>query len=187
MRWHLAALTAFLWTSPDILPPGHKGLHHTYRLTGLERFPEYRFLHAPVHLKGWKFLEDGEEFRWYKLHGTRIYAVRNGVEIPEEFSAEWLSTLAKTGYDLHIQSSVRSDSPYARRRTVYELKNVSTDGVEIALVKDEYFDKAGKVLKSMGFRPGPVQTDASGSNPFGWLLGLSLGAVLLLVVLRLRS
>ena len=160
--------------TPDVLLPGQKGIHHTYRLTGLERFPGYRFLSAPKHLDGWQWIEEGKPFTWYKLHGARIYAVPQGTEVPAEYSVDFLATLPCTAEELHVQSVVDEGSPCASRNTVCELRSVSPGGVEIAVVRDEYLDENGE----------PV---GAGRSPTPWLVGTACVAALLLLGLRRRG
>ena len=177
----LTAATPRPSLSPDILLPGQKGLHHTYRLVGLDKFPGYRFLHAPVHLSGWRFIEEGKRFSWYKLRGTRIYAVAKGMEVPKELDASFLAKLPQTAREFHVQSMIAKQSPFTSRETVYELRAVTGEDVEMALVKDEYIAPDGRRASAQGGATAPDSPASAGTGILYAISGISLTVILLLM------
>jgi len=165
--------------SGDVLAPGQKSIQHHYFLEGMDAFPDHRFLYHPVHLSGWKVIEEGQGFSWYHLHDARIYAVPKTMELPApDAGDDWLADLPVTEESLSMQNSVNVANPAKSRKSIYRVTSVSDGVVGVEVVHDTLRDAKEEVVEPGDVRPSYIM--AAG------LAGFALAALAALIVLARR-
>lgn len=165
--------------SADVLAPGQKSIQHQYFLEGMDAFPDHRFLYYPVHLSGWKVIEEGEGFSWYHLHNARIYAVPKTKELPDRDAGDdWLADMPVTEESFSMQNSVNIANPAESRKSIYRVASVANGVVRVEVVHDTLRDEKEEVVEPGDVRPSYIM--AAG------LAGFALAALAALIVLARR-
>lgn len=167
MRTLLLAL--LLMPTPDVIPPGHKGVTHELVLRWDERAAGHRFVAFPTRgFGGAHEIEQGAPFSFSSKYGTQIWAVPAGSAFPDRGDAVAELEWPRAPVPVAEVSSVAAGNPLSRIESLAVVVDVTGDSIEFELLGDRRFDAAGR------------QIGESDQFSLLWIAG---GGIALLVVL----
>lgn len=145
----LAARTA----QADVLIEGYKGVSHELRLEGLEQHPELVFvLHPLMFGRGAAYVSSDQPLPYIKLASPRLYALpRDGAPSAKDVrdvDEAWLKAraVAVSWHTFSQLNQLPDDRPEDRVRTVFRLARIEGRKLVIEGVREELFDRQGKLL-----------------------------------------
>lgn len=151
-----AALVLFLTlpTTPDVIPPGHKGVTHELVMQWAEDLGEHSFVAYPVRgFHGHHVIVQGEPFGFSGKYGTRIYAVPAGAALPESRDAWQAVTWPASDIPVGEISTVAASHPLARVETQLRATKVTVDAVLIERLTERRFTGDGQELGGFDWMP----------------------------------
>lgn len=136
----------------DSITSGYKGVSHEIRLEGLDRYPDLGFVLFPLYFgcKGAAYVASDQPLPEIKVSEPRLYAVRRTDAIDaEHVYQEWLeaNAVAVSWHTFHQVHEIPDSSPEERIVTVFRVARIEGKKIVIEGVREETFDRAGRLLE----------------------------------------
>jgi hypothetical protein len=145
--WLLVLCANMEWankTWADLIPPGHKSVHHELVFEDSALLAENRLIAAPTAgFHGVVVIKPGERFSFSSKYGTEFYLVPKDEPLPTDFERETFSKWFHCSPPVQEISSVPWTSPVAKALTVLTLDTISETGPVITVVSHSELDSAG--------------------------------------------
>lgn len=157
----------------DVLPLGHKGVHHevTFEVDGA--LGDYRFVIGPLAgFHGFEYVEVGGSYPISSKYGTKLFALPSGQELPDEGVRDWLSAQPSSGVFSEV-SSVSIANPLKRILTSYRVADVTSSEVVVEQLAEVRQDSQGREIDS--------------SSSVAAIIGIALVGVVGLALIARRS
>lgn len=144
----LAVVVAF-WPCiavADVLPPGHKSVHHELVFVASDALSASRLVAAPTAgFHGVAVIKPGERISFSSKYGTKFYLVPNDQPLPTDFDRDQFAQLLQVSPPVHEISSVPWTSSVSSALTVLKLESVSDSGLVITVVEHSELDSMGNI------------------------------------------
>ncbi len=145
----LVALACLLAGTPDILPPGHKGVKHELVLHVEEDLAaKWRFFAAPTAGFGVTAIEPEKPFSFSAKYGTRIWAAAPEEKPPERGDDDWFTGHPVANPPVREVSSVPISSPLARVETTCVVRSIEGGKITLEVIGETRFGEDGEPLNS---------------------------------------